>query len=451
MAAQGHGHLNLVFVPIPPLIVWCLFELLITKRRPPRRIGVLLGLLAGAQALIEPELLTMLAIVVLVGLVGIAIVKRGELRQKFDHLARAAIPAIVVFAVITGYMFWMIVFGPQHIVATVGAVPILQSYRTDLLGPLLPTTQLLSSSAIAADTARFATTPIEATSYLGFAMVILVGIFATKWKQIAGLFLSALLALIAFVFSLGPQLDINGRSTGIPMPEALFSHLPLLDNIVPIRFSFVVVLFAAIAFAVGADHLLLISHARYSAAWTEKIKWFAAITVIALVILLVIPEAPFKSQAPPWPNLENAMLSVIPAGSVVLTYPLATSQDPAAMSWAANDGLRFRLITGYAIVRQSNLSTDGFPSVLAPFVVEEYLAAAQGSGIYPAPNANSNPAAALCEFISIHHVGAMIFWNVGMKSNEVKKLFRHAFGTPIRKARNGQVLVWRTAHKRCVN
>jgi hypothetical protein len=64
MVTQGQTHLNLAFVPLPPLIVWCLYELLFEQKRRPVRMGVLLGLLAGAQVLISPELLALLVLIV---------------------------------------------------------------------------------------------------------------------------------------------------------------------------------------------------------------------------------------------------------------------------------------------------------------------------------------------------------------------------------------------------
>ena len=72
MITQGQNHLNLVFVALLPVIVWCLYELLFEQRRRPIRMGLLLDPLR-AQALINPELLAMLALVVFAGLVVLAV------------------------------------------------------------------------------------------------------------------------------------------------------------------------------------------------------------------------------------------------------------------------------------------------------------------------------------------------------------------------------------------
>jgi len=57
MAAQALGHLNVVFPPIPPVLILVLDELIVDQRGSARRWGISLGLLAGAQFLISPEVL----------------------------------------------------------------------------------------------------------------------------------------------------------------------------------------------------------------------------------------------------------------------------------------------------------------------------------------------------------------------------------------------------------
>lgn len=81
VVSQAQTHLDLAFVPLPPLILWCVYELLVVRNRRPRRLGVVLGLLAGAQALIDLELLVLLAILVIVGVVGGAVAARSNWRK----------------------------------------------------------------------------------------------------------------------------------------------------------------------------------------------------------------------------------------------------------------------------------------------------------------------------------------------------------------------------------
>jgi hypothetical protein len=454
MVTQGQSHLNLVFVPIPPLIVWCLYELMVTKRRSPIRVGALLGALSGAQALIEPELLAMLAIVVAIGLVGFAVRTHGELWMRFGHLVRATIPTIVVFAVITCSMVWSLLFGRDHIVGTVLPVANLQYYRADLFGPIFPTDQLFTPVRLAVAAFGYVGGNVSENSvYLGLPIVILVAVFGVKWRENRVVLMSALLALVAFILSLGSSLTINNRATGIPMPEALFTHVPLLDSFIPARFSFVVALFAVVTVAVGGDHFIRMIATRERSSRRVHVGDMSGVLALVLGVALVVPRVPFLTGAPTWPRDTMAILRVIPTGSVVLTYPFTLGEFTEAMSWQAADRMRFRLIGGYATVQGTANSGQQYPPLLAPAFVQEYLTAAQGTmswiPFYSAPSATINPEKALCHFISKYQVGAVIFWRGGAYPARVKRLFLNDLGAPTRSSHDGKLLVWLTRTSNC--
>lgn len=453
MTTQGQTHLNFVFVPIPPMIVWCLYELLVTKRRPPARMGVLLGILTGIQALIEPELLTMLGIVVAFGLVGIAIYTHTTWRQRFDHLVRAVIPALVMFVVITGYMIWSLLFAPGHLVGTVLPTSGLQIYRADLLGPIVPTiNQLILPTSFVATAAHYVAGNFsENGSYLGISAVILIGYFGFKWRREPVIVISALLASVAFVLSLGSRLTINGHVTNIPLPETLFTRIPLLDNIVPVRFSFVVCLFAMITLAVGGDRFMKELSSRAAERRKSTLINAAGITALVMCIALLLPQVPFTTKGPPWPPDTDDTLKIIPPGTVVLTYPFTLDPFTEAMSWQAADAMRFKLIGGYAATQGgANFAIMHEPLLNGPFV-QEYLDEAQFgyAYFYPAPSPTVSARKALCAFVKKYQVGAIIFWHWGAHPKGVKSLFLADLGSPTRSTRNGQVLVWLTSSDSC--
>jgi hypothetical protein len=453
MTTQGQTHINFVFLPIPPIIVWCLFELLVTKRRRPARMGVLLGVLAGVQALIEPELLTMLGLVVAIGLVGVAIYSRNTWRQRFDNFARAVIPAIVVFVVITAYMIWSLLFAPGHLVGTVLPTSGLQIYRADLLGSIVPTiNQLILPTSLVATAAHYVAGNFsENGSYLGIAAVILIGYFGVKWRREPVVVISALLTFVAFVLSLGSRLTINGHVTSIPLPETLFTRIPLLDNIVPVRFSFVVCLFAMITLAVGGDRYIgqLNSHAPVNRQRT--LMNATGIVGLVMCIVLLLPQVPFTTKSPPWPSDTDITLKIIPPGAVVLTYPFTLDPYTEAMSWQAADAMRFKLIGGYAATQGGvNFAIMHEPLLNQPFV-QEYLDEAQFGRpyFYPAPSPYVPARSALCAFLSKYRVGAVIFWHWGTYPKRVRRLFLADLGTPTQSTRDGKVLVWLTSSNRC--
>ena len=454
MASQGHGdaHLDLAFVPIPPLIVWCLYELLVTRRRRPGRMGVLLGALAGAQALIDPELLSLLAIVVAVGLVALAIRTRSDLRLQFGHLVRAAVPAVIVFGIVTAYMFWWMLVAPGHLVGPVLRVGQLQVYRADLLGTIVPTTnQLIAPTSLANTAAGFVHSNFtENSAYLGLPLVILIVLFGVLWRRERVVLVAALLAFVAFILSLGSPLTIDAHTTGIPMPEALLTHFPILDSVVPARFALDVSLFATIALAVGGDRLVRAFASRDALRRGGVVFWVVAFVAAAA---LVLPRAPFATPVPQWSADTEATLDVIPPGSVVLTYPFTVPHWTEAMVWQAADGMRFRLMGGYATVQGGGNAGIQNPPLLAPPFVQEYFLAAQdgASSYYPAPPSTGvgvDARQALCSFLSSYAVGAVVFWDAGADPKEILQLFRSALGTP--QATHGRtVLVWLTGSGRC--
>ena len=65
------------------------------------------------------------------------------------------------------------------------------------------------------------------------------------------------------------------------------------------------------------------------------------------------------------------------------------------------------------------------------------------------PAADVDPHRALCRFIATYHVNAVIFWNHGSRSHQIKWLFLSDLGVPIRVSHNKQLLVWLTTSGGC--
>lgn len=453
MTSQGQTHLNLIFIPIPPIIVWCLYELLVPRRRNAIKMGVLLGLLIGAQALIEPELVTELGVVVAVGLVGVAIQSGRAWRERFSPLARAFLPAVVVFIILAGYMLWSLLIAPGHLVGTIESVDALQLYRADLLGPIVPTiNQLFLPTAFVTMAAHYvAGNFTENSTYLGLPAVILLVVFTIKWRRVPIVVVSALLAFLAFVLSLGARLTINAHTTNIPLPEALFTRIPLLDNTVPARFSFVVSLFAMIALAVGGD--LFLREIASNSNLRRSTTLFNGLGVVTLVLCIVflLPQVPFITKAPPWPPDIDSALNVIPQGAAVLAYPFPDDPYTEAMSWQAADDMRFKLFGGYAIVQGGANYGVARPPLLNPPFVQKYFMQAQFGENSGNPSARTRLLArrALCSFISKYDVGAVVFWRSGVHPRVISNLLLADLGTPTRSTHNRQALIWLTQPDHC--
>ena len=464
MVTQGETHLNLAFVPLPPLIVWCLYELLFVQKRRPVRMGVLLGLLAGAQALISLEILALLALVAAAGFVVLAVGSRGDLGGRFGNLLRAAVPALVSSSSWAAGTSRCLLIVPGHLVGTVAPVNGLQITQLHLFGPIVPTlNEALTLHRFSVASRGYGDGNFsDNSSYIGLPLLILLGYFAVKWRRDVRVVGLAFLALVALVLSFGPRLDINGHQTRIFLPEVVLAHLPVFDNSVPARFSLVVWLFAIIAVTIGADRLIRSLWQRPASERTTTTGRIAAAILLLLAVAFIVPRVPFKTGAAKFPDGTEAALNGIPPGSVVLTYPLATELDTEAMSWQAEDEMRFRIIGGYATVQAGNhglpvaahyphYGMDTQPLLAQPFI-QEYLTAKQYTRpqrIYAAPAANVDPRTALCRFIATYHVNAVIFWDHGSRPDEVKRLFLSDLGTPKRVTHDKQLWVWLTTPGSC--
>ena len=454
MVTEGQTHLNLVFVPIPPLIVMCVFELLFVRRHSPARVGLLLGALAGAQALIEPELLAMLAIVIFLGVVVFTVLNFKQAVEVIEGLLGAIFSAMAIFLALTGYWMWCLLQGSGHVVGTVLQSRNLEQYRADLLSPIMPTDQLIAPLRLqVASFGYVGGNFTENVSYLTLPLVALVVLFAIVWRRDRVILSSALLAMSAFLLSLGSSLNVNNHQTGIPMPEAVFKHLPILNNFIPARFSFVAALFSIVAVAVGAEHFVRFMGSDNSRRLRKQVIEIGGVLGFALVLILSIPQLPFKTAAPPWPRDTVNALRIIPPGTVVLTYPFTLPERTEAMSWQAQLDMRFRLVGGYATVQGGENYGQQFPRLLSPAFVQEYLTQSQGTlswtPFYPPFRSNSNQRVLLCSYISKYSVGAVVFWNVGAYPGRVLRLFQDSLGAPIRSTRNDTVKIWLTRTGHC--
>lgn len=463
MIVQSANHLDLIFVPLPPLIVWCWYQLLFEKTRSPVKMGLLLGALCGAQALIDPELVAMLGILLVLGLIGFCATRPKMASLVLRALVRAAPYAFVFFVALSAYYVWSLLFARGHLVGPVYPATLLQGYRSDLLDPIVPTTfQFIAPLALATTAFRFVAGNItENAGYLSVTFVALFAYFTFRRRRDHVVVLSTCLALVAFILSLGPSLELDGHSTSVPLPETVLTRFPLFKNFVPARFSLFVALFAIIVVCIGLDRFLSeVSSHRLATIRTR----LADMTVVALLLVtaaLAFPLTPLSTATLPWSTDTTAVLATIPSGSVVLNYPLPVVPNTEAMVWQAEDEMRFRLIGGYITNQATAQYGSSNPTLLSPKVVEETLLAAQfGRGFresfapfYAAPSPHVDIRAALCHFITRNRVGAVVFWKGGrfggVDPSRIRRLFTMALGAPAHTGANGTIQVWLIDQTRC--
>jgi hypothetical protein len=261
------GHQMLVFAAFPPLILLVWHEIAVRQRRSARSMGVVLALLLVGQFFVSSEVLVSTVLIAAVATVATAVVDRQALRGKLG-------------GVLLAYPAWYALEGQGAIHGPIQLVP--EAYRADLLGPIVPDLhQRIAPAHLAAIADKFANSTTENGSYLGVTLllVLLVGT-VVLWRRSAVVRVAALTGTGAFVLSLGSALAIertpDDPPTGIPLPDAVLAHLPLVTNGVPSRFAEYAALFAGLLLAVVLEAVYVrvgSAPGEWAAADAERRRW----------------------------------------------------------------------------------------------------------------------------------------------------------------------------------
>jgi len=346
------GHLNLVFVALPPLIYLCGYELICGRRdgarRDPRRWGVLLGVLIVAQFFMSSEVLVSTLVIGFVAVATAALAGHRSTRAPGRDTLLGAGWAAGTLVVVLGYPAWFTLRGPGSIRGPIQVAP--QAYRADLLGPVVPTIhQWIAPVSLAQRASEFANSTTENGSYLGIILVmVLVAGVLLLWRSSTVVKVAAVAAVAAFVLSLGAALVIDGRpsvaATGIPLPEGLFVHIPLLSNTVPSRYALYTTLFGSLILAAVLERL------HRGRRWISSYGVPAVVAVLALLPL--IPAVPINVVGPVGTPayFTSPHVRQIPVDSVALVFPYPTVILPSGVLWQVAAGLRFKMPGGYFLV-----------------------------------------------------------------------------------------------------
>jgi hypothetical protein len=460
MIGQGQSHANLLFVALFPPIMLLTAEAVVAQRKPARRTGCWLGLLAALQYGISSELLADAAVFGALVLALLALVHRDAVRAKLGHACRSIGWALCVFVPLTAYPIWLALFGPDHPNGPPRAPVLLHALSSDLLGTVTPTDrQLVSLGHLGAVGSGWVFgNSAENGIYLGLPLLAFVVVLVVRGRADRRVVWAVVAAGVAEVLALGPTLHAGGNDTGVPLPETVLTHVPLLDGIVPIRFSLFAFLALAVAVALG-----LTAERGRSAPTRSRAALLAGLTALALVPLL--PRLPYPRVSTgrgayasyPVPAFfsPGGGADAIPAGTPVLVYPYS---DPAptagtvnyAVLWQAVAQERFRLLDGDATrPGPYGYGTEAAPD-LVPMVLETMLRDA-----YFGPFAHDGPTtldtgpfpeltpAVLGEVraaLAGYDVSTVVVYASGFEPREIERAFEKALGrAPVR---TDGVFVW---------
>ena len=336
LVAQGTGHLNLVLVALPPLVLLLAHELLVRRRRRPLVAGALLGLVAFAQLMTAEEVLASTFLVAVVGLVVLLVLRRRDVRGP---AARHAVLGLGTAAlVLTALAAWPLTvqFAGERALQAPAQDP--SRYAADLLGTVVPTVhQLLGTDA----TLAWGGNDSENGSYLG-PLVLVLAVLSWRLRTVPVVRWAAVTGVVVWVLSLGERLHVAGTATDVPLPFAGVAALPVLESMAAVRLSLHVVLLAALVLAVALDRL----HDR-GALSRHRLRSGALLALCAVPLLPAWPYEFVDAGTPEY--FTTAAVRAVPEGSVALTYPVPRFPSSAPMLWQAEARFRYRSVGGYVI------------------------------------------------------------------------------------------------------
>jgi dolichyl-phosphate beta-glucosyltransferase len=361
------GHLNLVLGFFPPLMALVAQELLQRDRPGPVVLGLAGAGLVVAEFFTSSEMLLVYATLGIFATVLIFVCFRRQVTASWRRLAVCVATAGVTSLLILSYPVVYALAGPRHV-----------------SGQLWPDSAANAGSPVdgvlVAGHAAHQVVPLVSligydgpvgpgVTFLGWTLVVFLAVSVVVWRRRSIAWLAAAVGLVSWSLSLGTA----GHSAWEPW--RLVGHLPVLQQIQPQRFSDSTAFAVGLLFALSIDgwHRLLITrvaHRRPDPRPAATLGWLSLVVPVVVTcigVAVLVPVAlsyslPYVVQASAPPGWVTAGGARLPPGTRVLTIPYASSVVPDAMAWQADDGFRFDLVGGYAVVPGRDAVHDAWVS-----------------------------------------------------------------------------------------
>jgi hypothetical protein len=326
VAAQSFDHLNLTFCAAVPLAV------LVALRRLRGEAGrvatvLWLGLLLGGQFLISEEVLATFCLFAAIAFVLAYAVERGrrpDLRALILDIMLAAPLALLPAA---PFLLAM-AEGTHDIAHPAGWAGF---FSIDALNFMLPTEgSWLGGRMFVSMSKHFSGALDEQAGYLGLPVLAVLGVILCDAALRRMLWLPLTMLGIALLAALGPRLHIGGHETGVFLPWAIVTRLPLLHAALPAR----CMLYAFLALAIVLS------------LWLSARPGRGRVLAGFCICLSLLP-----APHPAWPSPVSVFFrpgreqQVLGPSARLLILPFGI--NGASSFWQAENGFGFTQIGGY--------------------------------------------------------------------------------------------------------
>jgi hypothetical protein len=326
-------HMMMAALMLLPLVLGVLDEILIRQRHSPIAAGALLGLLFFGQFFLSSELLVIMAIVVLVSIVVLAaagyLLDREGLRRRTSHAARGLGVGAAVSLLLLAWPVGFALEGPGHLTGLIWP-------NTSVVGGYIPSSFVDpgyvhgGQSIYLSNIGGYGGAQLGSSAYLGWGLLaVLAGGVAVFWRDKRLWFFGFVLALcVACSF---------GQRRGQFEVAQLFTHIPLVENVIVQRFMAFGFLAAAVLLAMIVDKVHALVPDWRGVAGALVVAALALVPIVATFA----PRLPYTMRAVVLPRWYAQVAPVLPANQVLLSYPAPFSGIQLAMTWQAVNRMHY--------------------------------------------------------------------------------------------------------------
>lgn len=345
MVSHANGHPNFVALFLLPVILDRMLRLAEDDRRA--RDGVVLGLLVTWQIFIGEEPLLLAAVGMLVVGLVLLVHRRLDVARMLPGVAIGAGVSLVLVAV---PLWWQ--FAGRQSYTSIYHPP----GGNDLAALWGRATRTVGADPWAS--AALSMNRTEENAFFGVPLWLVAGAILLVLARRPVVQALAVLAVVACWLSLGEEVVLRGRPTGIPSLWSLVDELPILENVLPTRFAMIAIPALAGLLAIGIDAAFRASPlaARDVGAaglpgWSVHAGGWLAVAAAVVALLPVVPTPLHVDPRPQVPAFftGDAWRDWTSGGSV-LAVPPTDIVDARAFDWQlAADTLGFPIVEGYFV------------------------------------------------------------------------------------------------------
>lgn len=334
MVSQDSAHPNIAAQFAVPLIIWQVARLVQSRHRI--RDGIVLGLLVTYQMFLNEEIVLFLVVACLVFFGYWAWQRWDEVRPVlWPILGSLAIGGIVTLALFA-YPLWYQFAGPQHYS---GLGPGAYGFGTDLLSFTKYSSTSLAGNP---DSVKYATSATEENAFFGPALLAVAVLAAVLfWRRLV-VRATVITGLALAVLSIGPYVRVGGQYVCHCGPLMPLRFTPVASSVIATRMALALIPAIAVLLVVLLDRLRT---------WPDAPRQLRLVAIIAvLASLLPLVPLPLKAVTrPPVPVFFTSgdWKAYVPAGSSVVSVPLAGHENMQPMQWDTAAHLAFPIVGGY--------------------------------------------------------------------------------------------------------